>query len=64
MSRVYEDICDLCGHALAGKPHRRYKIKREWYLRCEHGWERIDAHDECVQRLLNASRRTSEVDEQ
>ena len=45
--------CDLCGKLLIAKPYKRYKIKREWYDLCDHGWELIEAHDDCVRELLN-----------
>ena len=33
----------------------RYKIKKRWYSwPADSGWETIDAHDECVKKLLNA----------
>lgn len=46
--------CDLCGKPLTKKSYTRYKIKREWYAYPgDRGWEYIDAHDDCVQALLN-----------
>ena len=46
--------CDLCGKSLIAKPYTRYKIKREWYAYPgDRGWELIEAHDDCVLKLLN-----------
>lgn len=46
--------CDLCGKSLIAKPYTRYKIKREWYAYPgDHGWELIEAHDDCIRELLN-----------
>lgn len=46
--------CDLCGKPLIAKSYTRYKIKREWYAYpFDRGWERIEAHDDCVRELLN-----------
>ena len=49
----YIKVCDLCGKPMqeAGKT---YRIKERWCLWHESGWTTIEAHDECVKRLLNA----------
>lgn len=48
--------CDLCGKPLMSKSYKRYKIKREWYSYPFGGWERIEAHDDCVRKLLGKRR--------
>jgi hypothetical protein len=49
----YIKVCDLCGKPMreAGKT---YRIKERWTSWYESGWTTIEAHDECVKRLLNA----------
>lgn len=55
MSTIH--VCDLCG-----KPMQldyqgcQYRIKKHWtsWWEWEHGWVTIEAHDECVKRLLDA----------
>lgn len=50
----YIRVCDLCGKPLH-EVGREYKIKKRWYAwPADSGWETIDAHDECVKRLLNS----------
>ena len=50
----YIRVCDLCGKPLQ-EVGREYKIKKRWYgWPADSGWETIDAHDECVKKLLNA----------
>lgn len=49
----YIRVCDLCGKPLQ-EVGREYRIKRRWYSWHENGWEPIEAHDECVRKLLNA----------
>ncbi len=49
----YIRVCDLCGKPLH-EEGREYRIRRRWCLWYEYGWETIDAHDECVRKLLDA----------
>lgn len=49
----YVQICDLCGERLIDKPYNEYRVKRRWYSFIERGWEKIEAHDECVKKLLD-----------
>lgn len=53
MSTVH--VCDLCGKPMSlDNQGGYYKIKKHWTSWWEHGWVRIEAHDECVKRLLGA----------
>lgn len=55
----YQLLCDLCGKPiLAG--HRRFKFKELKSLFHETWWERIDAHDICVQAVISAYRAQKE----
>lgn len=48
-------ICDLCGRPLSADEARVFKIKElkiSWH---ERGWENIDAHNECIRKLLQAA---------
>ena len=48
-------ICDLCGKPLDIHGNgRRFKIKDYQFHMFVWEWTLIDAHDECVKRLLNA----------
>ena len=48
-------ICDLCGKPLDIHSNGRwFKIKDYQFHAFMWEWTRIDAHDECVKRLLNA----------
>ena len=50
----YVRVCDLCGKPLH-EVGKTYKIKKRWYSwPADSGWETIEAHDECVRKLLNA----------
>lgn len=66
---MYIVICDLCGKPINPLGYKRatYKIKRAWRSSSLHegGWAVIDAHDECVKKLLDAcdARREAEEDE-
>lgn len=54
----YIKVCDLCGKPMR-ETGKKYRIN-SWY---ESGWTKIDAHDECVKRLLNALDDKREVKE-
>lgn len=41
-------VCDLCGRALRREELRHFKVKELKFC----SWTRIDAHDECVKKLL------------
>ena len=59
----YVRVCDLCGKPLQ-EIGREYKIKKRWYSwPADSGWETIDAHDECVKKLLNARDDQREAEE-
>ena len=49
----YIRVCDLCGRPMA-EPGKKYRIKKQWTSWWESGWTTIEAHDECVDRVLNA----------
>lgn len=52
---AYIHVCDLCGRPLDYKnDYSEYRIKKRWCLGPDHGWERLDAHDSCIQAVLNA----------
>ena len=53
---AYIHVCDLCGKPLSfSDNYSEYRIKKKWYAwPCDHGWERIDAHNDCVKRLYEA----------
>ena len=54
---AYIHVCDLCGRPLDHKnDYSEYRIKKRWCLGPDHGWERLDAHDSCIQAVLNARR--------
>ncbi len=44
-------FCDLCGEEISKRPYTRYKIKKEWVLWEESGWEKMDVHDECFEKM-------------
>ena len=48
----YIRVCDLCGKPIR-ETGKTYRIKERWHLWYS-GWTTIEAHDECVKRLLNA----------
>lgn len=51
-------VCDLCGKPLGLDDYcKKYKIKEEWTSWWEHGWSTIEAHDECVRKLLDGVKR-------
>lgn len=51
----YKLVCDLCGKPLDYKS-RNFKVKELKCLRDMCWWERIDVHDECLKKLLEAKR--------
>ena len=51
MSRVL--VCDLCGKPIKGLPSE-YKIKKRKYSFYESWWDRLECHDECAMKLINA----------
>lgn len=55
-------VCDLCGEEIneyaIESPH--YKIKRHWSDPYGSGWEKLDAHGECIQAVAAAARERSE----
>ena len=52
---AYIHVCDLCGRPLDYKnDYSEYRIKKRWCLGPDSGWERLDAHDSCIQAVLNA----------
>jgi len=56
--------CDLCGKPLDPDKSRNFKIKElnaSWH---EFWWQQIDAHVECVEKLLNSVKKEQEVKEQ
>lgn len=55
-----KSFCDICGREFMGEPHRRYKLKREWYEWHESGWEWLDIHDECWRNLCIEIRKAKE----
>ena len=52
----YVRVCDLCGRALPDHGCKKYRIRELRYFWTSE-WRTIDAHDECVKRLLDAKRR-------
>lgn len=46
-------ICDLCGKPLDGRSSI-FKVKR--YSHIWEFWERIDVHDECIRKLMDAKK--------
>lgn len=49
----YVRVCDLCGKPLLSDC-KEYKIKERWFSWHESGWMTIEAHGECIKKLLNA----------
>ena len=48
-------ICDLCGQPITSlNDEEEYKFKKRWSLWHEHGWERIDLHQSCREKLFKA----------
>ncbi len=49
----YKKVCDLCGKEIVTGDYREFKIKerRGWL---ESYWVKLDAHDECVRKLVDA----------
>ena len=48
-------VCDLCGKRIAGFDHlKRFKIKEYKPDRYYGGWEKIDAHESCIEKLFEA----------
>lgn len=53
MSKV--EVCDICGKRLLnGTGISRYKVKKKYSLWTEEWWTRIDAHDLCVEKVLDS----------
>lgn len=56
--------CDLCGKPIESSAKSSYKIRREWFgWPADHGWERIDVHDECVRVLFDAVHNKKEFED-
>lgn len=52
---AYIHVCDLCGKPLTfSDDYSEYRIKKRWCLGPDHGWERIDAHNDCIKRMYEA----------
>lgn len=49
----YRRICDLCGKPLDYRS-RVFKVKEYKSFRDSWWWERIDVHDDCLEKLLKA----------
>lgn len=60
---AYVRVCDLCGKPLQSIG-KKYRIKERWVSWWESGWITIDAHDECVKKLLNALDDQREADKE
>lgn len=58
----YVRICDLCGKPL----HEtgivlKFKVKKRWYApRGDTGWETIECHNACVEKLYEAVKQEAE----
>ena len=52
----YVRVCDLCGKPMS-EPGKKYRIKEQWVSWYESGWRTVEAHDECVDRLLGVKSR-------
>lgn len=50
---MIKEFCDICGEPLSAGDGRytRYKLKREWNLWFESGWERLTVHNECWEEM-------------
>lgn len=47
--------CDICGAPVDGNYHKTFKIKQQrWHTKGFWYWETIDAHDDCIRKLLEA----------
>lgn len=46
-----EILCDLCGKPIKTF-NAKYKIKKAWSDPYGHGWETLDAHQECIKILV------------
>jgi len=55
--------CDLCGKPLSDNESRNFKIKELKASWDEHWWQRIDAHVECVEKLLDSVKKNNESHE-
>lgn len=53
-----KSYCDICGRELNEEPHTRYKLKREWEICFDRGWERLEVHDKCWRILCEEVRKT------
>ena len=56
MSRSQIVICDLCKKPIE-TGQRTFKIKEAYLFKS--GWERLDAHDDCVRQLLIAAKKST-----
>ncbi len=60
---AYIRVCDLCGKPLQSTG-KKYRIKKLWVSWYESGWVTIEAHDECIEKLLNALDDQREADKE
>ena len=44
-------MCDICKQPMEAVTHR-IKIKRQWHLWHEIGWESVDLCDNCAQTII------------
>ena len=59
----YIAVCDLCGKPLKdGLSSARFKVKKLNASWDEHWWQKIDVHEECVQKLLNGVHKTADCE--
>ena len=52
---MYQLICDLCGEPIK-YAERSFKIREQKSSRPEWHWVKLDAHDECVRKILSAEK--------
>lgn len=60
---AYQLICDLCGKPIIDGANKRYRIKERWVSWYESGWVTIDAHEECVKKLIDSVKENKEEKE-
>lgn len=59
---MYQLICDLCGEPIK-YVGRMFKIKELKSFGPEWHWVKLDAHNECVKKILNAKMNGGEKNE-
>ena len=59
---MLKEYCDICKREVTDKENAtRYKLKREWFLWHERGWERLIIHDKCWLELGRIIRENVEL---